>query len=183
LPFAFLAGLLRARLARSAVADLMIDLREDPAPGHLRDALARAVGDPSLRLAFWLPKYETYADVEGRSIMLPEGDRWATTLIERNGERVAALAHDASLGEEPALLDAVGAAAGIALENARLQAELRASLVELMGSRARVIEAGSATSTSSRTRCDAWAKAAPPSIRRSCRSFSVGGAMTIRLRR
>lgn len=141
LPFAFLAGLLRARLARSAVADLMIELRENPAPGHLRDALARALGDPSLTLAFWLPKYDTYADSEGRPITLPVGDRWATTLIERNGERVAALVHDASLSEEPALLDAVGAAAGIALENARLQAELRASLVELMGSRARVIEA------------------------------------------
>ena len=40
------------------------------------------------------------------------------------------------------LLAAVGAAAGIALENGRLQAEQKANLEELKGSRARVIEAG-----------------------------------------
>jgi signal transduction histidine kinase len=49
--------------------------------------------------------------------------------------------HDATLRDDPALLDAVCAAAGIALENAQLQAELRARLVELKGSRARIVEA------------------------------------------
>lgn len=44
--------------------------------------------------------------------------------------------------EEPQLLEAVGAAAAIALENGRLQAELAARLEEVKGSRARVIEAG-----------------------------------------
>jgi signal transduction histidine kinase len=39
------------------------------------------------------------------------------------------------------LLDAVAAAAGIALENNRLQVELRARLQELQGSRARVVDA------------------------------------------
>jgi signal transduction histidine kinase len=42
------------------------------------------------------------------------------------------------------LLDAVGAAAGLALENARLQAELRAQLTEVRASRARLVEAGDA---------------------------------------
>ena len=63
------------------------------------------------------------------------------TLVDRDGMHVAALIHDASLDDEPELLAAVGAAAGIALENGRLQVELRARLVELAGSRARVIEA------------------------------------------
>jgi signal transduction histidine kinase len=53
-----------------------------------------------------------------------------------------ALMHDRTLDDEPQLLEAVGAAAGIALENGRLQAELKARLEELRGSRARVIEAG-----------------------------------------
>ena len=66
----------------------------------------------------------------------------ATTLIDRNGKHVAALVHDPSLQDEPELLDAVTAAAGIAVENGRLQAELKARLVELRGSRARVIDAG-----------------------------------------
>jgi signal transduction histidine kinase len=64
------------------------------------------------------------------------------TVIERDGERVAALMHDQSLNDEPQLLDAVSAAAGIALENARLHAELEARLEELRGSRGRVLEAG-----------------------------------------
>ena len=46
------------------------------------------------------------------------------TLIDRDGVRVAALVHDPSLDDEPELLDAVTAAAGIALENGRLHAEL-----------------------------------------------------------
>ena len=55
---------------------------------------------------------------------------------------MAALIHDPALGEEPELLRGVAAAAGIALENARLHAELRARLDELRGSRARVFEVG-----------------------------------------
>jgi signal transduction histidine kinase len=63
------------------------------------------------------------------------------TVIERAGKPVAALLHDPALRDEPELLDSVSAAAGIALENGRLQAELQARLQELHGSRARVIEA------------------------------------------
>ncbi len=63
-------------------------------------------------------------------------------MIDRDGAHVAALVHDGSLQDEPELLDAVSAAAAIALENGRLHAELNARLVELRGSRGRVIEAG-----------------------------------------
>jgi signal transduction histidine kinase len=63
-------------------------------------------------------------------------------LIDRDGEHVAALVHDSALDEERQLLEGVGAAAGMSLENARLQAELRARVEELRGSRARVIDAG-----------------------------------------
>ena len=64
------------------------------------------------------------------------------TVIEREGEPVAALLHDPSLLDEPELLDGVAAATSITLENARLQVELRARLEELRGSRARIVEAG-----------------------------------------
>ena len=62
------------------------------------------------------------------------------TPIDHDGERVAALLHDPSLTDERELLARVTAAAGIALENARLQVELRARLEELRGSRARIVE-------------------------------------------
>jgi signal transduction histidine kinase len=142
-PFAFLAGLLDARLARTSVGELFVELRTDPPPAELRDALARALRDPSLELVYWLPEFDSYADLDSRGVTLPsEASGRATTLIDVDGVRVAALIHDPLLLDEPELLDAVTAAAAIALENARLHVELRARLEELAGSRARVLEAG-----------------------------------------
>jgi signal transduction histidine kinase len=141
-PIAFLVGLLDARLARSAVGELFVDLRASPAPADLREAVARALRDPSVTLAYWLPEFESYADIDGQPIEVPGEDGKAATLIERDGVRVAALLHDPALEDEPELLAAVGAAAGMALENGRLQAEVAARLEEVRGSRARAIEAG-----------------------------------------
>jgi len=143
-PVAFLAGLLRDRLARTAIAELFVELRKDPAPADLRDALARALHDPSLTLAHWLPEFGCYADDEGMRVDLPAEDapREATVIRDHHGDRVAALIHDPGLAEEPELLAGVTAAAAIALENSRLQSELRARLQDLRGSRARVFEAG-----------------------------------------
>jgi len=144
-PLAFLAGLLDARLARSAVGDLFVALRDQPGPAGLRGALARALRDPSLTLAYWLPEYAVYADGDGRPVALPDGaDTRATTFVARHGAPVAALIHDTALLEDPALLEAVSAAAAIALENARLSIELRTRLDELKGSRARIVAAGDA---------------------------------------
>ena len=140
-PVVFLAALLNARLARSAVGDLLLELRTEPAPADLRDSLARALRDPSLELAYWLPDYRAYVDLDGRPLELPDPNERATTLIDRYGVHVAALIHDPALEDERELLDSVQAAAGIALENGRLHAELRARLEELRGSRARIVEA------------------------------------------
>jgi signal transduction histidine kinase len=142
-PIAFLVGMLNDRLARSAVGELVIELRQEPAPADLRDGLARALRDPSLTLAYWLPDFSRYVDSDGRPVDLPAPDSSrATTLIDHRGAHVAVLLHDPSLVDEPALLEAVAAAAGIALENGRLHADLRARLDELRGSRARIVDAG-----------------------------------------
>ncbi len=142
-PIVFLIGLLHARLARSAVAGLVVELRADPGPAELRDALARALRDPSLELAYWLPEFESWADLDGQPVQLSElDDGRSMTLIDRKSEHVAALLHDPALDDEPELLDAVAAAAALALENGRLQVELRARLDELKGSRARLVAAG-----------------------------------------
>jgi signal transduction histidine kinase len=141
-PFAFKLGLLRSRLARSAVADLVVELGETRAPGRLNEALVRALHDPSLEVAYWLPEQERFVDLEGHPFELPgDGASRVATIVEREGARVAALVHDASLREDAGLVDAVGAAAALALENERLQAELRARLDELRASRARIVEA------------------------------------------
>jgi signal transduction histidine kinase len=142
IPLVVLGGILRARLARSTVGDLFVELRADPSPGELRDALARTLRDPSLKLAYWLPQFRSWSDLEGQPVELPVEGSTTTTMIDRQGEHVAALVHDPALAEEPELLDAVSAAAGIAIENGRLHVELRARLEELRGSRSRILEAG-----------------------------------------
>jgi signal transduction histidine kinase len=141
-PAVFLTGLLSARLARADVGDLLVALDAHPAPGDLRKAISQALRDPSLTLAYRLSETNTWADAEGRPVEVPSPDpNRATTLIEREGVPIAALLHDPSLEDERELLGAVSAAGGIALENARLQAELQAQIQELRGSRARVIDA------------------------------------------
>jgi len=140
-PAAFLLGLLDARLARTDVGALLMELRAHPT-SDLREPLARALHDPSLTLAYWLPQYGTWADPDGRAVTLRgAAEGRATRVIHRDHEPIIALEFDRSLEDERELLDAVAAAAGIALENNRLQVELRARLQELQGSRARVIDA------------------------------------------
>jgi signal transduction histidine kinase len=137
-PVAFLAGLLQARLARSSIGDLVMALRNSPADP--RAPLAEALRDPSLVLVYWLPQFAVWADEEGEVVVLPD-DPSRVTMIEDDGKPMAALVHDPALRDEPELLDAVTAAAAIALRTGRLQAQLRANVEELRGSRARVVEA------------------------------------------
>ena len=133
--------MLLGRGARSAVADLVVELERTP-PGRVREALARTLGDPSLELALWLPERESYVDSQGQTLELPapSSDR-AVTVLGPSEAPVAALLHDPVLLERRGLLEAAGAAARLALENERLQAELRAQLAELRASRTRIVQA------------------------------------------
>jgi len=141
IPASLAAGLLWGRRARVVVADLVVELERTP-PGSVRDALARALGDPTLELALWLPDRRSYVDADGRPFALPTGSQRAITVLGPADAPVAALVHDPVLLERRALLSSVAAAARLALENERLQAELRAQLAELRVSRARIVEAG-----------------------------------------
>jgi signal transduction histidine kinase len=135
-------GLLRGRSGRSAVADLVVELERTP-PGFVREALARTLGDPSLELALWLPERGSYVDSHGRPLELPApGQDRAVTILGPSEAPIAALLHDPVLFERRGLLEAAGAAARLALENERLQAELRAQLAELRASRTRIVNAG-----------------------------------------
>ena len=140
LPLALLVGLMRARLARAGVGDLVLEL-EHARPEELRDALARALRDPTLEVAFWLPESETFADAAGRPVELPEDGGRAVTLLDHDGVPLAAIVHDPSLLQEPKLVRAAGAAARLALENAQLQAETRAQLAQVKESRVRIVAA------------------------------------------
>ncbi len=143
-PLGFLAGLLRERLFRSAaVAELVTGLGAAVGPAELERRLGAALRDPSLRLAFWLPEHGRHVGVDGHPWELPaEGAGQVATVVRHEGAEVAVIAHDASLCDDPTLLEAVGGAASLALERARLETELRLRLDELRASRLRIVQAG-----------------------------------------
>ncbi|MDP8911294.1 MAG: histidine kinase, partial [Actinomycetota bacterium] len=144
-PFFFLVGVLRSRLARVGATRLLVETPQTPTLDEAQDALRRALHDPTLELAYWMPDQKTYVDTEGKPVTLPsDGNGRATTMIEYEDRCIAALVHDAALRDEPELLEEVAAAARLGLEKDRLEAELRARLVELRASRKRIVEAGDA---------------------------------------
>ena len=144
-PIGLVVGLARARLDRSAVADLVVELGGRMPPGSIRDALARALHDPSLQVAFWLPDKRVFVDEAGRQVADPaETETSSVTVLARDGEPVAALTHDPSLSADPGLVSAVAAAAGLAVENERLHAQVQAHLVETRASRTRLVAAADA---------------------------------------
>jgi signal transduction histidine kinase len=143
-PLALLFGLLRSHLDRGAVSRMMVELGAGPpAPDHLRGVLARTLRDPSVEVAYWLPDREQFVDGGGGPVVMPLQGRMVTYL-ERDGARIAALVHDRALADEPELVDAVAAGAGMALENERLHAEIRAQLREVQASRARIVASADA---------------------------------------
>src|SRR6185503_9139453 len=86
-------------------------------------------------------------DSDGRPLNLPsreEEDRGVVRL-ERDGELLAVLVYDPAVElEDPGRVAAVASVAGMALENERLAAQVRAQLEEVRASRARIVEAGDA---------------------------------------
>ena len=145
-PLAFLIGLVRGRLARGSVADLVVQLGEAPQAPRLRDILSRALGDPTLEVAYAVSGTSTFVDAAGHPIELPPTDSHdrSVTRMERDGQPIAALIHDPAISERQELVTSVAAAAGLALENERLQAAVRMQLEDVRASRARIVEAGDA---------------------------------------
>lgn len=108
----------------------------------VRETLAQSLGDRTLSIAYWLPDRQAFVDERGLPVPLPEaGSERAWTAVDYEGRRVAAIIHDASLDATPELVQAVAAAASLALDNERLKADLRARVEELRASRVRIVEA------------------------------------------
>jgi signal transduction histidine kinase len=144
-PVGLFVGLARAHLDRSAVADLVVEFDGPLPPGGMRGALARALHDPSVEVAYWLPGRDVFVDESGVTVDAPSEDGGrAVTMLARDGELIAALTHDPVLADQPRLVSAVAAAAGLAIENERLHAQARAHLIEINASRARIVAAAGA---------------------------------------
>jgi signal transduction histidine kinase len=124
---------------QSAVTSLVIDLG-DARSGSLAATVAHAVGDPSLRLGYRAAG--GYVDEQGRALALPPaGADAAVTTVEAGGAPAAVLVHDPATLRAPGLADAVTAVVRVALENARLQDDIRARVRDVEASRARLLRA------------------------------------------
>jgi len=142
-PVVFLAGLLRSRLARGGLVELLRGMRAVRS-ADLRTALARALNDPALVIAYPVAGGGAFVDADHRPVSWPaDGDR-SVAPVKRDGEVVASLIYDRSLDDDPELVEAVVGAAAIALENQQLQAEADSRLAEVRASRERIISAGDA---------------------------------------
>jgi signal transduction histidine kinase len=137
-----LVGLLEAPWTRREMSDLVVELGETRS-GTVRDALARAVGDPTLRVGYLLPETGAYVDAAGRRLDLSHLESGsAVTYLERDGERFAVLVHDPAVLDDPDLVAGVETASRLAASNARLQADVREQLGELEAARRRLVESG-----------------------------------------
>jgi signal transduction histidine kinase len=132
-------GWTHRRRTRARVARLVLELAEAPPPGGLSDVLAASLGDSTLRVGYWLAN-GGLVDVTGHPVEVSG----AATPLVRSGRQVALVTHRPGLLGDPRVADEVAAAARLAMESERLQAELHAQLEHLRASRQRIVAAADA---------------------------------------
>ncbi|HEY1366468.1 MAG TPA: ATP-binding protein [Gaiellaceae bacterium] len=141
--YGFLLALVAAELFAGRVLRRIVgeSLRR-PTLRELEALLRAPLGDPGLRLGFWQPRTRVWVDGDGGVLEPPApGSGRRLTEVDRNDRPAVAIVHDAQLSDDPELLQAAGATALLARENAELQAAWNESLRELRGSRARIAAA------------------------------------------
>jgi len=135
------ADLFRGGWGRAAVSGLVVDLGAGTA-GPLAHRLARAVGDPSLDIAYALDDGATFVDESGRPVALPvPHSTRAVTRFDEGDRPVAAVMHDPAAMRDPRLRAGAGAALRIAVANVRLQSDVRRRVVDVQRSRRRLLDA------------------------------------------
>jgi signal transduction histidine kinase len=142
LPLTFLLGLAGSRLRHVRVSRLVVELGELPSLSTLEAALRRALGDAGLQVGLWDISRGAYVGADGSEVVAPAGKSPViATQLERGGRPLAVMLHDRALLDEPGLVEATAAATRLAVENERLQADLRAQLDEVRASRERIVAA------------------------------------------
>ena len=129
--------------AGSALKRLMGRIAGNPDAADLRAIVSDALDDPSVELAFRVDGSDGFVDSRGEPVAgAVARDGRATTPVARHGDTVAAIWHDPALNTDPELVRAASQATLLALDNGRLESELRTTTAELAASRARAVAAG-----------------------------------------
>ncbi len=132
-PIALLVGFLRARLARTAVAELTLAIGRAASPEEIERSLRATLHDDGLSVLVWSDAAGTYLDGHGRSRTLPADDDQAgqvATLVNDGSRPVAAIVHDPALRAEPNVLAAAATALRLAVERERLESSVRAQTAD-----------------------------------------------------
>lgn len=108
-----------------------------PEPGALAGYLAKALHDPALTVAYVVGAGPALVSADGRPVPAARADR-ATLHLARDGADIAEIRHRPE--DALQLATGVGPAAGLLVDNERLQAELHKQLAELRESRTRLVE-------------------------------------------
>jgi signal transduction histidine kinase len=139
------ADLVWGRWSRATATALVVDLGREPTGGPLREKLARALGDPTLVVGYWLPEQERHVDENGRPVdPAVRGAGRVATPLTHGGQPMAVLLHDAAVLEDQTLRDAVAAATHLVVANAQLQRSVLTRVAEVRESRRRLVEAADA---------------------------------------
>jgi signal transduction histidine kinase len=135
------ADLLWGRWTEATVADFVTQLGARPDVSTLEGALQHALGDRSVAIGYWVPDEHRYVNDRGHPFPLPTGDPSRIVVhITEQDEPVAALVHDAALGQDKRLMAEVTGALRLALGNARLRAQVRSNVSQLSIARRRLVE-------------------------------------------
>jgi signal transduction histidine kinase len=146
LPYGFLLAVaLASAFAGGALKRLIGEIGGNPSAPRLREIVADALDDRSVELAFRIDGTDGFVDSRGEPVAdVVAADGRATSLVGRQGETVAALWHDPALDTDPELVRAASQAMLLALENGRLEAELKTRTAELAASQAHTFAAADA---------------------------------------
>jgi PAS domain S-box-containing protein len=139
----FLIGLVSSRARAARALGKLSGVLGRPSAKQLQDVIAEAVDDPSLEIVYRTSGDPAeWVDDKGRPVPLPQAsDDRAATEIRSDGVPVAALVHDPALADAPVMTEVAHGFAQMALQNQRLETELRSSLRELQASRSRIMSA------------------------------------------
>ena len=143
-PAAFVVSIMRRRFARTRIVELLLHLSGPTRASSVTSALRTVFEDPDLEVLSW-PAETSPAAGAGELGPGPGSShrgRLVLPIMASSGEQLAVVVADPSLSPNDDLVRAAIAASSFALENAHLEAALRAQLQEVRDSRLRIIEAG-----------------------------------------
>jgi len=121
------------------------EVGNNPSVATIERLVRRVLDDPRAVLAFRLPRGRGVVDRHGRQIVWDDAHHEPWQEFGRpGGDTAVAVVHDTDTADSPSLVNAVGAAAVLALENRRLHQELIDTIAALRASRKRIVTVAAA---------------------------------------